>query len=78
MSADVYRTGELPKQEKFFKSREMPLSRELHRSAKSHNCREFKFEDLNKRAGPISFKETLPAAEGVEPNEKTDASKKYK
>ncbi|KAL0372511.1 UNVERIFIED_CONTAM: hypothetical protein Scaly_0932700 [Sesamum calycinum] len=75
MSADVYRTGELPKTGEIFKSREMPLSRELHRSAKSHNCREFKFEDLNKRVGPISFKETLPAAEGVEPNEKTDASK---
>ncbi|XP_011070939.1 uncharacterized protein LOC105156490 isoform X2 [Sesamum indicum] len=75
MSTDMYRTGELPKRGELFKSREMPLSRELHRSGESHNCRKVKFADLNKTVGSTSFKETLPAAEGVEPNEKTDTSK---
>ncbi|KAL0408745.1 UNVERIFIED_CONTAM: hypothetical protein Sradi_1808900 [Sesamum radiatum] len=75
MSTDVYRTGELPKTGEFFKCREMPLSQELHRSGELHNCREFKFNDLNKKVESISFRGTLPAAEGVEPNDKTDASK---
>ncbi|KAK4423684.1 hypothetical protein Salat_1951300 [Sesamum alatum] len=76
ISADVYRTGELPKTGECFKSRESPLSRELHRSGESDKCREFyKRDDLNKADGSISFKGTLPAAEGVEPNEKTDTSK---